>query len=105
MEICLKQAEKILYLPKRKFIARFWWKRDTNTETAKNEFRENYLARVKFANEHFGSIRKGWKTDRGRILLIYEEPDEVERNPSLGDSRRYEIWRYFTQEEGFFSCL
>ncbi|MFQ5864275.1 MAG: GWxTD domain-containing protein, partial [bacterium] len=39
---------------KREFIARFWWKRDTNSETAKNEFREDYLARVSFANEYFG---------------------------------------------------
>jgi GWxTD domain-containing protein len=54
---------------KREFMARFWRKRDTVTETAKNEFRDNYLARVKFANEHFGGAKKGWKTDRGRILL------------------------------------
>lgn len=38
---------------KREFIAKFWQARDQSPETPYNEFREDYLKRVKFANERF----------------------------------------------------
>jgi len=85
---------------KRDFIAKFWQKRDQSPETPRNEFRENYLARVKFANDNFSGFREGWKTDMGRVLLIYGEHDEIERFPSSNDARSYQIWRYFEIEGG-----
>lgn len=85
---------------KRKFIAEFWLKRDNTPQTTRNEFREEYLARVRFANKHYGGFKKGWKTDRGRIILKYGRPDEIERNPSRIESRGYEIWQYFKHEGG-----
>ncbi len=85
---------------KRDFLAKFWHKRDLSTETPRNEFREDYLARVRFANEQFTGFREGWKTDMGRVLLIYGRPDEVERFPSSNESRSYQIWHYYEIEGG-----
>jgi GWxTD domain-containing protein len=85
---------------KRDFMVRFWQKRDASPGTPRNEYRENYLARVKLANEQFSGFREGWKTDMGRVLLVYDQPDEVERYPSSTESRAFQIWRYFDIEGG-----
>ncbi|MDZ7342977.1 MAG: GWxTD domain-containing protein, partial [candidate division KSB1 bacterium] len=85
---------------KREFMVRFWQQRDLSPETPRNEYRDNYLARVKFANEQFAGFRPGWKTDMGRVLLRYGQPDEVERYPSSTEARAFQIWRYFDIEGG-----
>ncbi|MCI0693564.1 GWxTD domain-containing protein [candidate division KSB1 bacterium] len=85
---------------KSEFLSRFWQKRDLSPETPRNEFREDYLARAKSANESFSGFREGWKTDMGRVLLVYGRPDEIERFPSSNESRSYQIWHYFEIEGG-----
>ena len=45
----------------------------------------SYLA---YANEHFASGIPGWKTDRGRIYIVYGKPDEIETHPSGGAYQR-----------------
>lgn len=85
---------------KRDFLLKFWQKRDQSPETPRNEFRENYLALVQKANASFSGFRDGWKTDMGRVLLIYGEPDEIERFPSSNDARAYQIWHFFEIEGG-----
>ncbi|MEJ2542771.1 MAG: GWxTD domain-containing protein [Calditrichaceae bacterium] len=42
--------------------------------------------------------REGWKTDRGRVFLIYGDPDEYERFPSSMDALPYIIWHYYDLE-------
>ncbi len=85
---------------KTEFLIKFWQKRDLSPETPRNEFREDYLARVKSANESFSGFREGWKTDMGRVLLVYGRPDEIERFPSSNESRSYQIWHFFEIEGG-----
>lgn len=85
---------------KREFLVKFWQVRDQSPETPRNEFREDYLKRVQFANESFSGLRKGWQTDMGRVLLVYSQPDEVERYPSSSENRPYQIWRYFEIQGG-----
>jgi len=85
---------------KREFIARFWQKRDQSPETPQNEYRDRYLNLVKFANKNFTGFRAGWKTDMGRVLLMYGQSDEIERFPSGNDARSYQVWRFFEIEGG-----
>jgi len=85
---------------KQQFMINFWKKRDQQPETKKNEFRDLYLSRVSYANEHFTGFKKGWKTDRGRVLLIYGEPDEIERAPFSSENKPFEIWKYFAIQGG-----
>src|SRR5688572_6630610 len=66
------------------FIEEFWRRRDPDPDTNENEYREEYYERIAYANEHFASGIPGWKTDRGRIYIMYGKPDEKETHPSGG---------------------
>jgi len=73
---------------KRKFMSDFWRHRESGT-------REEYLARVAHANSNFRAMsREGYKTDRGRVVIMYGQPDDVERHPNETETRPYEIWSY-----------
>ena len=60
------------------FIEQFWLRRDPNPDTVVNEFRDEHYRRIAYANERFTSGKMGWKTDRGRIYIMYGPPDQVE---------------------------
>ena len=60
------------------FIEAFWQRRDPTPDTVENEFKEEHYRRIAYANEHFASGIPGWKTDRGRIYVIWGKPDELE---------------------------
>ena len=80
---------------KREFLYKFWKERDYDPSTQENEAFKEYLQKIETANQKYGSMQKiGWKSDRGRIFLIYGEPSEVERYPNSGDLKPYEIWHY-----------
>jgi len=88
---------------KREYIKEFWAARDETLGTPINEFKAEYLARVQLANTMYrGTFVDGWKTDRGRILLVYSKPDEIERFPSSSDSREYHIWHYYSLQGGIY---
>lgn len=80
----------------------FWSKRDKTPQTQKNEFMEEYYRRVMLAQSRFSySFTAGWKTDMGRILIKYGEPDEIEDHPFEMDSKAYQIWYYYTLRKKF----
>lgn len=85
---------------KRQFMPEFWAKRDKTPNTPRNEDRDDYLARMKTAEQEFRGFKKGWKSDEGRILLVYGVPDEIERFPSSNENKAYRIWRYFSIQGG-----
>jgi len=86
---------------KRKFLFDFWKKRDQTPLTPVNENKQEYLKRVEYAKQNFRTgMREGWRTDRGRVWIIYGQPDEIERHPSEIDTRPYEIWYYHSIEGG-----
>jgi GWxTD domain-containing protein len=66
------------------FIESFWERRNPNPGNAYNEYKEEFYRRVAYANEHFSSGIPGWKTDRGRIYIMYGPPDEISSHPSGG---------------------
>src|SRR2546422_562429 len=39
-------------------------------------------------------IGRGWRTDRGRILIRYGPPDETLRRPQASNTAPYEVWKY-----------
>src|SRR5215467_10688820 len=57
------------------FIEQFWLRRDPTPDTVENEFKEEHYRRIQYANDHFASGIPGWKTDRGRIYIVYGPPD------------------------------
>jgi GWxTD domain-containing protein len=77
------------------FIEQFWLQRDPTPGTVENEFKEEHYRRIAYANEHYASSIPGWKTDRGRIYVIYGPADEIESQPhSDASTYRSEQWRY-----------
>jgi GWxTD domain-containing protein len=66
------------------FIEAFWLRRDPTPDTEENEFKEEHYRRIAYANEHFASGIPGWKTDRGRIYIVYGPPDEIDDHSSGG---------------------
>ena len=89
------------------FIEAFWQRRDPTPDTEENEYKEEHYQRIAYANEHFAAGIPGWKTDRGRMYIIYGKPDEIESHPSGGTYERpmeegggetstfpFEDWRY-----------
>src|SRR5947207_10648579 len=50
------------------FIALFWARRDPTPGTPRNEFREDFEAKVKFTDQQFATGRtKGSLSDRGKV--------------------------------------
>jgi len=89
------------------FIEQFWLRRDPTPDTEENEFKEEHYRRIAYANEHFAAGKAGWRTDRGRIYIIFGPPDEIDAHPSGGNYQRpieegggetstypFETWRY-----------
>jgi len=73
---------------KRKFLSEMWSRRPAGT-------RDEYLTRVQHVNGTFSSLgREGYRTDRGRVYIVYGPPDDYERHPNESDMRPYEIWTY-----------
>jgi GWxTD domain-containing protein len=96
-----KRYNKLTLTGKREFMKQFWQIRDEDIFTPENAYKRDYLERVAYANSNFSSYyKKGWKTDRGRILLQYGMPDEIERFPSEISGKAYQIWHYFKIQGG-----
>jgi GWxTD domain-containing protein len=89
------------------FIEAFWARRDPTPDTPENEYKEEHYRRIAYANEHYAAGIPGWKTDRGRIYIMYGPADEIESHPSGGTYDRpmeegggttstypFEQWRY-----------
>jgi GWxTD domain-containing protein len=80
------------------FILDFWRRRDPDPDTEENEFKEQHYERIAYANEHYGSGKPGWLTDRGRIYVKFGKPDEIEAHPTGGSYQQasYEGGRSIT---------
>src|SRR5208283_3218279 len=70
------------------FIEAFWQRRDPTPDTEENEYKEEHYRRIAYANEHYAAGIPGWKTDRGRIYIMYGPADEVDSHPSGGSYER-----------------
>ncbi len=80
------------------FIESFWLRRDPTPGTIANEYREEHYRRIAEANLRFSfGGTQGWQSDRGRIYIVYGEPESVESGVSgAGQPASFalERWRY-----------
>jgi GWxTD domain-containing protein len=98
-----KTWKKLELEGKRDFIKEFWSRRDNTLGTPANEFKNEYLGRAKIANTMYrGTFVEGWKSDRGRVLLVYDKPDEIERFPGGSDTKEYHVWHYYAIQGGVY---
>ena len=71
-----------------KFIESFWDRRNPNPDSEDNEFKDEHYRRIEYANDHYAAGVPGWKTDRGRIYIVYGAPDEIHSHPAGGPYER-----------------
>lgn len=86
---------------KRKFMFAFWKEKDNMPMTPQNEYKIAFFKRMNEANNQFKEdYNPGWKTDRGRMYVLYGPPSEIEHYPFEGDKRSYEVWKYDVLQGG-----
>ncbi len=94
----IEPAERAEYLnlssdqQRDRFIVEFWKRRDPTPETDVNEYKEEHYRRIAYSNVHFASSLPGWKTDRGRLYIMYGPPDRVDAHADVIPP--YEVWTY-----------
>jgi GWxTD domain-containing protein len=79
------------------FVETFWKQRDPTPGTPQNEYREEHLERVKYANTILGrsAPRDGWMTDQGRYHIILGPPNSIERFDNAFGIYPVQVWYYF----------
>lgn len=79
----------------RRFLMEFWKVRDPNPSTPINEYRDEFYGRLQYANQRYTtSLQEGWKTDRGRVLIKYGTPSQIEPHLYDRETKPYEIWEF-----------
>ncbi len=83
------------YDEKKSFFYAFWDSRKESPDSPPHAKWRDYLARYEYANKHFKAVgKKGWQTDRGRVLLKYGLPSDVQQFLTEMDKHPYIIWTY-----------
>ncbi|MGB2868186.1 MAG: GWxTD domain-containing protein [Bacteroidota bacterium] len=80
----------------------FWKKKDPDTTTAFNEYLAEYYRRVDEAVRRYSTPNEtdGYKTDRGRIFILFGSPTRTERLMKP-NSVPAEIWTYENAKKRF----
>ncbi len=77
-----------------KFIRTFWKRRDTKPDTDANEFYEEYMERIRFADRYFGFefSGKGHESERGYFYLLLGPPLERHIYATQSELWPLELW-------------
>jgi GWxTD domain-containing protein len=80
----------------------FWAKRDITPRTVINEARTEYERRLAIADKLFSRPKRiGVSTEPGRAMVLYGEPDYIEKeNSAVDENYRYEMWVYTSRISG-----
>lgn len=67
------------------FIEQFWLRPGPTAGTPENEFMKQHYRRIAYSNRNFRTEQctAGWKTDRGRIYIVFGPRDEREAHPNV----------------------
>lgn len=86
---------------KRHFLYNFWRNKYPDVNVNENPMRQEYYRRMRAADDRFSTLKMGgWITDRGRVFMVYGEPDDIERHPNEANTYDYEIWFYNSLQSG-----
>lgn len=67
-----------------------------------SEHREQYFQRIRYANEHFGTIlQPGWKTEMGETWIRLGQPDWRDRYTMRSGGRDLEVWNYMDSRDTY----
>lgn len=98
----LDKLKTTSFVRRAKAFYEFWRNRDRDTSTAYNELMVEYYRRVDHSMKEYSVSRDtdGYKTDRGRIYILYGPPTKMERflNPNGIPT---EMWTYENTKKRF----
>ena len=60
------------------FVAQFWARRNPDQRSPYNIFKEEHYRRIAYTNQHYTSGIPGWRSDRGRVYIMYGRPDQLD---------------------------
>ena len=83
-------------------INKYWKDKDPSPETPENELLIELNERVRFSNKNFSILMHGWRSDRGRIYIIYGEPHIVDESYQDSMGYHYQKWVYSNGKEFIF---
>lgn len=88
---------------KAEYIIQYWKNLDPDPSTNENEYLDKIQNRFLFAKKNFtwGKIA-GWKSERGRVVIKYGVPEEIEQHYSELDTNPYEVWIYRHEKKFIF---
>ena len=90
-----ERVKGMSYNEQESWLQQFWKKRDPTPKTIYNELMTVFFERVDKAVQKYSSrFQEGWETDRGRILILYGEPDQIINNRYAANSTPHIVWIY-----------
>ncbi|MBU4254962.1 MAG: GWxTD domain-containing protein [Acidobacteria bacterium] len=83
------------------FIRLFWKRRDPLPDTEANEFQDEYMERVRYADRHFGrsGVKRGSRTDRGFFYLLLGPPLDRQSYATQSQIWPLELWHYKGEQQ------
>lgn len=98
----MNKIEKEIFLllqtdeERNRFIQIFWKQRDPLPDTSENEFYEEYMRRIRFADFNFGrqTSKRGSQTERGYYYLLLGPPIERQVYDTHSQLLPLELWYY-----------
>ena len=102
----LRQYNDLPLNGKTRFAEAFWQRRDPTPDTPINEYKIEHYQRFRFANEAYSTFRgedaekNGWRSDRGRVYIVYGPPDDIEHHPSSLEELPWSEWFYNSVDGG-----
>lgn len=93
--------DSVTIAEKADFLDEFWRQYDDGSDSRDGVARLRFKARIEEVNSRWTTSRNpGYRTDRGRVYVLYGEPDSRETHPYDIHAKPYEIWNYDKLEGG-----
>lgn len=93
----MDRYEELNLVGKQEYINIYW----TEKESVSPNFKKEFYDRIDFANNRYSiGSKEGWKTQMGRVVIMYGIPDGIDKQKSVASLKDYEIWNYENVEGG-----
>jgi GWxTD domain-containing protein len=105
----LSEAEKMKIndlsrIGKTNMLRQFWRDKDDDPSNPENPVYDDAVWRFQYANENFSTPNNkgpnGWRTDRGRVYIMYGPYNEREEKDIEGKTYPFVKWTYYHLEGG-----
>ena len=83
-------------------IHEYWKEKDPTPKTDENELISQLNNRVRYVNKNFSILMQGWRSDRGRIYIIYGPPQYVDESYQDKMGYTYQKWMYPSGKQFIF---